>query len=214
MPGVFHVKQILTPMAFQEMARVNRDQMDRLASFLILLQKWQGRINLVGPQTMLDPWKRHFLDSAQLAPLLPEGRPKVVDLGSGGGFPGMVLAMLSKADVHLVESDGRKCVFLREVARLTDTDVTIHNDRIESLPPLKANIVTARALAPMDHLMDLAQPVLEPGGTCLFLKGRAAESELTASKKNWKMRVRRIPSRSDPKGVILKLDQINRRDER
>jgi len=208
------VKQILTPMAFQEMARVNRDQMDRLASYLILLQKWQGRINLVGPQTMLDPWKRHFLDSAQLVPLLPEGRPKVVDLGSGGGFPGMVLAMLSTADVHLVESDGRKCVFLREVARLTDTDVTVHNGRIESLPPLRANVVTARALAPLEHLMDLAQPMLLRGSICLFLKGRAVDSELTASKKNWKMRVRRIPSRSDPEGVILKLDQINRRDER
>jgi len=201
-------------MAFQEMARVNRDQMDRLASYLILLQKWQGRINLVGPQTMLDPWKRHFLDSAQLVPLLPEGRPKVVDLGSGGGFPGMVLAMLSTADVHLVESDGRKCVFLREVARLTDTDVTVHNGRIESLPPLRANVVTARALAPLEHLMDLAQPMLLRGSICLFLKGRAVDSELTASKKNWKMRVRRIPSRSDPEGVILKLDQINRRDER
>lgn len=211
---MFHVKQILTPMAFQEMARVNRDQMDRLASYLILLQKWQGRINLVGPQTMLDPWKRHFLDSAQLVPLLPEGRPKVVDLGSGGGFPGMVLAMLSTADVHLVESDGRKCVFLREVARLTDTDVTVHNGRIESLPPLRANVVTARALAPLEHLMDLAQPMLLRGSICLFLKGRAVDSELTASKKNWKMRVRRIPSRSDPEGVILKLDQINRRDER
>ena len=208
------MKQILTPMAFQEMARVNRDQMDRLASYLILLQKWQGRINLVGPQTMLDPWKRHFLDSAQLVPLLPEGRPKVVDLGSGGGFPGMVLAMLSTADVHLVESDGRKCVFLREVARLTDTDVTVHNGRIESLPPLRANVVTARALAPLEHLMDLAQPMLLRGSICLFLKGRAVDSELTASKKNWKMRVRRIPSRSDPEGVILKLDQINRRDER
>jgi len=208
------VKQILTPMAFQEMARVNRDQMDRLASYLILLQKWQGRINLVGPQTMLDPWKRHFLDSAQLVPLLPEGRPKVVDLGSGGGFPGMVHAMLSTADVHLVESDGRKCVFLREVARLTDTDVTVHNGRIESLPPLRANVVTARALAPLEHLMDLAQPMLLRGSICLFLKGRAVDSELTASKKNWKMRVRRIPSRSDPEGVILKLDQINRRDER
>jgi len=208
------VKQILTPMAFQEMARVNHDQMDRLASYLILLQKWQGRINLVGPQTMLDPWKRHFLDSAQLVPLLPEGRPKVVYLGSGGGFPGMVLAMLSTADVHLVESDGRKCVFLREVARLTDTDVTVHNGRIESLPPLRANVVTARALAPLEHLMDLAQPMLLRGSICLFLKGRAVDSELTASKKNWKMRVRRIPSRSDPEGVILKLDQINRRDER
>jgi len=201
-------------MAFQEMARVNHDQMDRLASYLILLQKWQGRINLVGPQTMLDPWKRHFLDSAQLVPLLPEGRPKVVYLGSGGGFPGMVLAMLSTADVHLVESDGRKCVFLREVARLTDTDVTVHNGRIESLPPLRANVVTARALAPLEHLMDLAQPMLLRGSICLFLKGRAVDSELTASKKNWKMRVRRIPSRSDPEGVILKLDQINRRDER
>jgi len=165
--------------------------MDRLASYLILLQKWQGRINLVGPQTMLDPWKRYFLDSAQLVPLLPEGRPRVVDLGSGAGFPGLVLAMMSDAEVHLVESDGRKCVFLREVARLTDTDVTVHNARAESLPSLRANVATARALAPLDHLLDLAKPMLVQAGMCLFLKGRAVESELTASKKNWKMRVRR-----------------------
>lgn len=208
------MKQVLTPMAFQQAALVDRAQMDRLATYLIHLQKWQRRINLVGPQTMLDPWKRHFLDSAQLVPLLPEGKPKVVDLGSGGGFPGMVLAMLSAADVHLIDSDSRKCVFLREVARLTDTEVTVHNSRIEALPPLKANVVTARALAPLDYLLDLAAPLLNPKSMCLFLKGRSVDSELTASKKNWKMRVRRIPSRSDSEGVILKLDQIIRRDER
>lgn len=206
------MKQALSPLDFRRLAHVEPERLQPLADYLIMLQKWQGRINLVGPGTMGDPWRRHFLDSAQLVPLLPPGRPRVVDLGSGAGFPGMVLAMLTDARVELIESNRRKCVFLGEVAHATGTPVTIHNQRIESMAGLGADVVVARACAPLDGLLGYAAPILAPSGLCLFLKGRAVDAELTEAERSWKMRVRRIPSRSDGSGTILKIEGLSRRD--
>jgi len=153
-----------------------------------------------------------MLDSAQLVPLLPKGTDlRVVDLGSGAGFPGLVLAILSPARVELVESDARKCAFLAEAARITGVRSVIHNRRIETLPPLGADVTTARALAPLPALLAMAARVLAPQGIGLFLKRRSVEAELTESARTWKMRVTRQPSRSDDSGVILKLEDIARR---
>jgi len=174
-----------------------------------LLAKWQRRINLVGNRTLADMWRRHFLDSAQLAPLLPTGAT-VIDLGSGAGFPGLVLALLHDGPVHLVESDARKCAFLREADRVTEAGAIIHVGRIEALDLPPADVVTARALAALDVLLGYAEPLLKPDGFCLFAKGQKAAEELTGIGKSWTMTTSRIPSRSDPSGVIVKLEGISR----
>lgn len=189
---------------------VSRETIGRLESYAALLTRWQARINLVGPDTLSDLWTRHILDSAQLWPLLPPAARRLADLGSGAGFPGLVLAILGAPDVHLVESDARKCAFLREAARQTGTPVTILNRRIEQVAPLSADIVTARALAPLPRLLDWAAPHLASGGQCLFLKGRGAEDELTATAKEWKIGHRRISSLTDPEGVVLQLREVCR----
>ena len=136
------------PIEFQAKSGVSRETLERLTIYADLLVKWQAKINLVGPETLADLWSRHMLDSAQLFPLIRPDAKRLVDLGSGAGFPGLVLGVMGAPDVHLVESDARKCAFLREAARLTGTTVTIHNKRIEQVAPLGADVVTARALAP------------------------------------------------------------------
>ncbi|MGB1548687.1 MAG: 16S rRNA (guanine(527)-N(7))-methyltransferase RsmG, partial [Alphaproteobacteria bacterium] len=161
-------------------------------------------------RSLADPWRRHFLDSAQLFPLLPKDTRSLVDLGSGAGFPGLVLGVLGVPEVHLVESDGRKCAFLREVARETGVSATIHIGRIEDLSPWPADVVTARALAPLDSLLSLALPFLDLGAAGLFLKGKSVFEELTEAKKSWKMAIKQFPSQSDPDGVILRLGNVQR----
>ena len=154
--------------------------MSSLETYAQLLERWNRSINLVGRDTIGELWQRHFLDSAQLVSFLPPPPPdrprRVIDMGSGAGFPGMVLSLLGVGEVHLVESDRRKCAFLREVARSTGAQAQIHPVRIEHLESLKADVVTARALAPLDRLLDYAQKLLLPGGVCLFLKGRSVSS--------------------------------------
>lgn len=194
---------------FQRATHVSRETMGRLETYLGLLLKWQPRINLVGPATLRDPWRRHFLDSAQLLPLLPESARRLADLGSGAGFPGLILAILGAPDVHLIESDQRKIAFLREVAAATATPVTLHPTRIETIPTLSADVVTARALAPLARLLAYGIPCLGPKGVCLFLKGEQADQELAAAKAGWSMAVERFPSQSDPSGVILRLSAIS-----
>lgn len=191
---------------------VSRETLARFAAYAALLEKWNRRINLVGRDTLDDLWRRHFLDSAQLLALLPaapEGRPRVIaDLGSGAGFPGLVLALLGAGELHLIESDLKKCAFLREAARETGAAVTIHAGRIEEVTELEADLVTARALAPLEKLLDYARPLLRPGGTALLLKGRGAEQELTALGGHATMTIGRTPSRSDKAGVILSIEGL------
>lgn len=190
------------------MTGVSRETLDRLASHLDLLRRWQKRINLVGAATLRDPWRRHMLDSAQLAPLVPAGA-RLADLGSGAGFPGLVLAILRGGPVHLIESDARKAAFLREAVRITGAPAEVHNARAEQLD-LKADIVAARACAPLDRLLGLALPLLAPGGLCLFLKGARVEEEVREARTAWKMALRRHRSRSAPDGVVLEVSRLSR----
>jgi 16S rRNA (guanine527-N7)-methyltransferase len=151
-----------------------------------------------------DPWRRHILDSAQIAPLA--GTP-LVDLGSGAGFPGLVVAILRpELEIHIIESDTRKCAFLREVIRETETKAVIHQGRIESVAAFPCDTVTARALAPLSELLRLGAAFVPK--QFVFLKGEEAERELTESAKHWRFRVERIPSRSDPRGVVLRLWEV------
>lgn len=193
---------------------VSRETTDRLEIYSSILIEWSARINLVSQPTLADLWQRHFLDSAQLLRILPRNAKSLIDLGSGAGFPGLVLAILGVPGVELVESDARKCAFLREAARVTGAAVTIHNQRIEVVLPHAVDVVTARGCAPLDRLLPLAERFISPSTTCLFLKGAQAAEELTVAGKAWTMAVTRHPSRTDPSGVILSLQQVVREPRR
>jgi 16S rRNA (guanine527-N7)-methyltransferase len=196
--------------AFAASLGVSRETLDRLTVYLDLLHRWQRAINLVGPATLADPWRRHILDSAQLLTHLPAGTTSLVDLGSGAGFPGMVLTVLGVPGVVLIESDRRKAQFLREVARATGTEVTVRAERIENLAGWPADVVTARALAPLPRLLPLAERFLEADSVCLFLKGYNAERELTQALKSWHMVPEMFASLSAPTGTVLKLRGVGR----
>lgn len=190
------------------MSGVSRETLARLEAYAELLVNWSARINLVGTTTLGDLWRRHFLDSAQLLPHVPEGTQSLIDLGSGAGFPGLVLAILGVCGVELVEADSRKCVFLREAARIAATPVQIRNTRIESMPRHVADVVTARGCAPLDRLLPLAQRFIGPGTVCLFPKGERAAQELTAARRAWTMDVTCHDSRTDPRGIVLCLRRV------
>ena len=194
---------------FHEATRVSRETLERLKLYAELLVKWNGTINLVSDKSLEDLWRRHMLDSAQLFDLLPPEPPDrartLVDLGSGAGFPGMVMSILGAGEVHLIESDQRKIQFLREVARNVEADAHIHGVRIENLRSIQADVVTARGLASVDELIGYAAAFLRPDGYALFLKGRRVQEELTEAEKQWKIKATRIPSRSDPSGTILQV---------
>jgi 16S rRNA (guanine527-N7)-methyltransferase len=194
---------------------VSRETLQRLEVYAGLLAKWQAKINLVGPATLPDLWRRHFLDSAQLLPLLPSVNGTLADLGSGAGFPGLVLAIMTGWRVHLLDSDQRKCAFLRQVALdcgVLDR-VTIHAKRIEQVTGIAADVVTARACAPLGELLALAEPFIGEKGTGLFLKGAQAEEELTQAQRHWTMRLDRRGSISDPAGVILIVTQLKQKGQ-
>lgn len=200
----------LTPEGFRQLTGVSRETLDRLETYAALLLKWQKAINLVSRDSLDDLWRRHMLDSAQLFPLIPEGAQRLVDLGSGAGFPGMVLSALGFPDVHLVESDARKCAFLREVSRALGVSPHIHIRRLEEMHPIKADVVTARALAPLVDLLGLAERFLDPHSICLVLKGRGVDEELTRVAETWNMKITRQISASDPSGTILRLEHVHR----
>ena len=191
---------------------VSRETAERLDAFLALLMRWNGRINLVAERDAETLRRRHVEDSLQLLPLLPEGGGPAADLGTGGGFPGLVLAMADAGRPwHLVEVDKRKAAFLLTVAgELGLRHVIVHTERIEDvlLPPL--SVLTARALAPLPVLLGHAARLLAPGGVALFPKGRGAGAELTAAGADWTMEVARHESRTELGATILRITGIHR----
>lgn len=189
--------------------QVSRETRIRLRNLLILLRRWNTRINLVADAPEEEQWQRHILDSLQLVPLLPASPEPLVDLGSGAGFPGLVLAIATGCETHLIEADRRKAAFLIEASRhLGVARVTVLSTRIERAAPPPARVVTARALAPLSGLLPHAHRLLAPGGIAVFPKGRTAEEELTAAAADWTMRIERFPSRTDPTATILRLSEI------
>jgi 16S rRNA (guanine527-N7)-methyltransferase len=200
----------LGPEGFARVFPVSRETLSRLETYAGLLVLWSARINLVGRATIADLWRRHILDSAQLHPLIPEAARSLIDLGSGAGLPGLVLAILGVPGVELIEADSRKAAFLREAARVTGTEMTIRPCRIQAVAPHPADVVTARACAPLDELLGFAERFIAPHTLCLFLKGERCGQELTAANKRWTMRVSVEPSLSDRRGVVLRLQQVTR----
>ncbi len=188
---------------------VPRETEVRLRGFVALLLRWNARINLVSERDEAAIWQRHVLDSLQLASLVPATEGPLVDLGSGPGFPGLMLALTTGRETHLVESDRRKSAFLIEAARVLGlTRVKIHPTRIEAATLPQASILTARALAPLSALLPHAHRILAPGGTAIFPKGRTVSQELTDAAGAWIMRTEQFPSRTAPDSTILRLSEI------
>jgi 16S rRNA (guanine527-N7)-methyltransferase len=188
---------------------VSRETVARLDRFVALLLEWRQRVNLIGASTIPTLWTRHVADSLQLLPLAGDARAWV-DLGSGAGFPGLVIACaLADAPsscVHLLESTGKKAAFLREAVAITGAPALVHCVRIEDFTKRFAetvDVVTARALAPMETLLDLAYPLLKSGGRGLFPKGREVEQELTEAAKSWNIEASQVPSKTNPQGRIV-----------
>jgi 16S rRNA (guanine527-N7)-methyltransferase len=189
---------------------VSRETYSALNAFAALLLRWNRTVNLISRRDEPDLWPRHISDSLQLVPLIPPGTQRGIDLGSGAGFPGLVLSIATRIPFDLIEADLRKAAFLRESARTTGAPATVHPVRAEAATVPPAPLVTARALAPLPDLLSLAAPFLASGGTCLFLKGANASSELTAAAAEWHMRVERVPSQTAPDACILRISDIAR----
>lgn len=214
--------RIDTAEAFQETFGVSRETLDRLTTYEALLKSWQKAVNLVSPATLDDIWHRHFADSAQLFDFAPAGGKFWLDLGSGGGFPGLVLAIMllerrPEARMTLVESDARKAAFLGEAARKTGLAVEIRAERSEKVAT-QANsqirdVITARALAPLSKLLGLALPFFSPQTVAVFPKGREAEVEVEEAKKRFDFDYALAPSLTDAQARIVIVRNLAARTE-
>lgn len=200
-------------LAFQEyIARldVSRETLDKLIAYHDFLLKWQRKINLVSNTTLENAWERHFLDSAQLYPLLSYPNKPIFDLGSGAGFPGLVLSILGASQVSLLESDQRKCIFLSEVIRATNASAKVINERIENPKRTLAMTVTSRACASLNQLLTFSEKLLDEDGECIFLKGKGATQEIEDAKKEWMFHVEQYSSIVDSEGSILRIRNLKK----
>jgi 16S rRNA (guanine527-N7)-methyltransferase len=211
---VFHVKQGDRD-AVLERIEASSAVAARLDALVATLERWAPRLNLVARSTLADVWVRHVEDSAQLVSAVPEDSSAWIDLGSGGGFPGLVVAAMTADRVApprltLVESDARKAAFLRAAAAAMEVQVDIKVSRIEALEADSADVISARALAPLSILLEFSEPFLAPGGVLVFPKGRSWRSELTEAQQAWHMAVEVRPSVTHPDAVVLVLSEIAR----
>lgn len=206
----------MTPERFADIADVSPERLADYQYWVNLLIKWNQRINLVSPSAMSDVWFRHVLDSHQIWSHVPKIAMTLVDFGSGAGFPGLSLGIEAKwakngQSVHLIESVGKKANFLKTVSRETSLPCTIWANRIEAVDSLKADIITARAFAPLSRLLPLAAPHLNPRGHLILLKGQDVEREINAVSPDWSFDIETHPSRTDEQGIILILKNLKAR---
>lgn len=191
---------------------VSRETMELIEQFVAILDEWRQHMNLIGPREMEQLWMRHIVDSAQLIPLMSSG-PRIADLGSGAGFPGLVLACQAASTggyVTMVESTAKKCAFLQDVITRLKLPARIQNTRIEAARSEPVDFITARALAPLPRLIEYAYPWLKSGATGLFFKGEKWQQELTDASDCWTLGHEAIPSRTSAAGVILKIKEAHR----
>ena len=186
---------------------VSRETAAKLEIYVKLLEKWQQSINLVSSKTLPYIWQRHILDCAQLTGHLSTSSGRIMDIGAGAGLPGLVLAILTECEVHLVESDTKKVAFMHTVLAETDVQATIHHARIEELPHLQVDVITARALAPLSKLVQLTQIQDHPGLSYLFLKGKEVNQELTELSTSSKLTAVSYPSITDRDASIIHLNR-------
>lgn len=193
------------------MQDVSRETREKLTAYAAMIEKWNKSINLIGGSTIDDIKERHIADSLQLCRLLPRTQSSIADFGSGAGLPGVVLSIaIPEAKVTLVESDKRKAAFLRQAKAAVRLDCLIISERIESLAPLSADVICARALAPLERLLDLSFNHLASGGTLLFPKGATVDEEIIVARKHWDFDCEKIPSTTDPTASILKIENLKR----
>jgi 16S rRNA (guanine527-N7)-methyltransferase len=205
----------MTEQAFLAARYVSRETLDRFRIYEALLRKWNPAINLVAKSTLEDIWSRHFLDSAQIYDLAPSKARSWADLGSGGGFPGLIVAILAAGEgraltVTLVESDQRKAAFLMAAARELGLQLAVRAERIESLPPLNADVLSARALAPLDQLIGHAERHLSPQGAALFPKGASHAAEMQQALEKWQLSYETVQSVTDADAVIYQIVGVSR----
>jgi 16S rRNA (guanine527-N7)-methyltransferase len=195
------------------MLDVSRETMERLRAFQAIVTKWNSKINLIARSTEAEIWTRHIVDSAQIYDLAPSDARHWADFGSGAGFPGFVVACIAaeknpSLQITLVESDQRKCAFLRTASLELGLKPQILTQRIEAIPPLGADVVSARALASLDQLCAFAHRHLAPQGTALFPKGKTADQEVESARQNWQFHLTRIQSETDESACLLKLEEL------
>jgi 16S rRNA (guanine527-N7)-methyltransferase len=200
----------VSPEDFAAASGVSRETLARLKAYVGLLGEWNARHNLVSEASMADVWRRHVWDSAQLVRYVPPEARTLVDLGSGAGFPGLVLAELLRGRVRvtLTESIAKKCRFLETVRDRLGLDTEVRNARIEESKNECFDAITARACAPLERLLSYAQHFARPESVCLFLKGQNVGSELTEARKSWKMTLQQHPSLTDASGVVLEIREL------
>ena len=200
---------------FQRHVDVSRETFERLEGYVVLMKKWNPAINLVAPSTIAQIWSRHVLDSAQIYEISPD-KPNIwCDLGSGGGLPAIVVAIMAKelspeTQVDCIESDVRKSTFLRTVVRELELSLTVTSERIEKAEPQNADVLSARALASLDKLCGFAERHLKPEGVAIFPKGENYRQEIDEALENWSFHLDTYPSKTHPEAVILKIGEISR----
>ena len=199
------------PEEFAAATGVSRETLARLKLYVAMLTDWNARHNLVSKASLGEVWQRHIWDSAQLAPLIPSEAKTLADLGSGAGFPGLVLAILlqERVAVTLFEATRKKAEFLRAVADRLGLKIAVRAERIEDAARAVFDVLTARACAPLPELLEYAQHFAGPRTVCLFLKGQNVGVELTEARKSWRMKVREHPSLTHPFGVILEIRELS-----
>lgn len=199
--------QVKGPDDLKTVLDVSHETIHRLTALVALLVEWQKRMNLVSAASLNEVWQRHVADSAQLAALIPAEAKTLVDLGSGAGFPGLVLAILLSGQegfkAHLIESTGKKCDFLRTAIEATKAPAKVHQGRIEETKRIAADVITARACAPLSELLSYAKRFATPHSLCVFPKGKGAEAELTQVQRSWRIAYKLVPSRTDPASRII-----------
>ena len=201
--------------AFAERFDVSRETLERLSNLEALIKKWNPTINLVARSTLTDIWSRHFADSAQIFSFAPENSDHWADFGAGGGFPGLVVAILAletRPELHisLVESDLRKSAFLGTAIRDLGLSARVIAERIEDIAPLDCDVLSARALAPLPKLLGFSEGHLREDGVALFPKGARWQEEVASARENWSFGIESWPSQVDPNGKILKITGVRR----
>jgi 16S rRNA (guanine527-N7)-methyltransferase len=197
---------------FAQKTSVSRETLDKLKIYAELLDKWQRRMNLVSNTTIEDMWQRHFYDSAQLMDYIEfaktGSRLKFLDIGSGAGFPGLVLSILGAGEFHMIESNGKKSAFMNQVIRDTGIDAVVYNERVEEMESFPVDYVTSRACASLSKLFELGKNFITEETICLFLKGEIAQQEITEAEKKWHFETEKYTSKTESVGSILRLSKI------